>query len=84
LNTSDVKSVWQESYVTNTASSDLTDASNPARLTTSRLASGVSQTRNVGLLWNIHYGFLDRYIIDLGIRGDGNSRFGCLSLWFVS
>jgi len=76
LNTSDVKSVWQESYVTNTASSDLTDASNPARLTTSRLASGVSQTRNVGLLWNVHYGFLDRYIIDLGLRGDGNSRFG--------
>ncbi len=76
LNTSDVKSVWQEAYVTNTASSDLTDVTNPARLTTSKLSSGVSQTRNIGLLWNIHYGFLDRYIFDVGIRGDGNSRFG--------
>ncbi len=76
LNTSDVRSVWQEAYVTNTNSSELTDVTNPARLTTSTLNSGVTQMRNVGLLWNIHYGFLDRYIIDVGLRGDGNSRFG--------
>jgi TonB-linked SusC/RagA family outer membrane protein len=76
LNTANTRAIWQEAYVTNTASSDLTDASNPARLTTSRLSSGLSMTRNVGLLWNIHYGFMNRYIVDVGLRGDGNSRLG--------
>lgn len=76
LNSSDVKAVSQQASVSNTASDEFTDITNPARQTASTLSSSVFQTRSVGLLWNVHYGFMDRYIIDMGIRGDGNSRFG--------
>lgn len=76
LNTSDVKSVSQQASVANTASDNFSDITNPARQTASTILSGVSQTRSVGLLWNVHYGLLNRYILDVGIRGDGNSRFG--------
>lgn len=76
LNTSDVKSISQQASVPNTASDQLQDPASASRQTASILASSVYQTRMVGLLWNIHYGFKDRYIIDVGVRGDGNSRFG--------
>ncbi len=76
LNTSDIKSISQQASVPNTASDLLQDITSVARQTSSVLSSSINQTRAVGLLWNIHYGFKEKYIIDVGLRGDGNSRFG--------
>jgi TonB-linked SusC/RagA family outer membrane protein len=76
LNTSDVKSISQQASVPNTASDQLQDVTTGARETSSILSSSINQTRMVGLLWNMHYGFNEKYILDVGIRGDGNSRFG--------
>lgn len=76
--TYDNKSVSQEVITSNTASSILQDPSIPSRATSadSKLTANVAQTRSLGLLVSGQYSFLDRYIINLGLRGDGNSRFG--------
>ena len=76
LNTSDIKSISQQASVPNTASDLLQDITSVARQTSSTLSSSINQTRSVGLLWNVHYGFKEKYIIDVGIRGDGSSKFG--------
>jgi TonB-linked SusC/RagA family outer membrane protein len=78
LNTYDNRSQSQELLTSNTASSELQDPSVPSRIINpeSRLQSYQAQTRSVGLLLNGQYGFMEKYIINLGIRGDGNSRFG--------
>lgn len=76
LNTADTKSVSQQASIPNTPSDELQDITNSGRQTASTLASSVFQTRTVGLLWNVHYGYKEKYNIDIGIRGDGNSRFG--------
>jgi TonB-linked SusC/RagA family outer membrane protein len=78
LQTSDVKSVSNEALVSNTASSLLQDPSSPARTQNQDLGikAGYGQTRTVGLLVNAIYNFKDKYIINAGVRGDGNSRFG--------
>jgi TonB-linked SusC/RagA family outer membrane protein len=78
LNTYDNKYVSQEVLTSNTASSLLQDPSSPSRTQNSetRLSAYTGQTRSIGLLANAQYGFKDRYIINAGIRGDGNSRFG--------
>lgn len=76
LNSSDVKSVSQQASIANTASDELQDITNTARQTSSTLSSSIFQTRTIGLLWNVHYGYKEKYIIDVGLRGDGNSRFG--------
>jgi TonB-linked SusC/RagA family outer membrane protein len=56
----------------------LQDPSAPSRSQsgTSKLTSNVYQNRSVGLLASGQYSFMDKYIINLGLRGDGNSRFG--------
>ena len=76
--TYDNKSVSQEARTSNTASSLLTDPSDPSRTQNTDLAlvSGTYQTRNIGLTFSNQYSYLDRYIINVGIRMDGNSRFG--------
>jgi TonB-linked SusC/RagA family outer membrane protein len=76
LNTSDIKSVSQQASIPNTPSDVLQDVTNSGRQTASVITSSVFQTRTVGLLWNVHYGYKEKYNIDVGIRGDGNSRFG--------
>jgi TonB-linked SusC/RagA family outer membrane protein len=77
LQTNDVKSVTQGQLLTNTATTDLQDASAAGRLTSDNaITSGTSQTRSVALLVNGQYKYLDRYIINVALRGDGNSRFG--------
>lgn len=78
FNTYDNKVVSQEILTSNTASSVLQDPSSPSRTldATSRLGSYVTQTRSVGLLLNGQYSYKDKYIVNAGIRGDGNSRFG--------
>jgi TonB-linked SusC/RagA family outer membrane protein len=78
LSTYDNKYVSQEILTSNTASSVLQDPSSPSRTQNgeARLSATTGQTRSVGLLANAQYGYKDKYIINAGIRGDGNSRFG--------
>ncbi|WP_375443970.1 SusC/RagA family TonB-linked outer membrane protein [uncultured Fibrella sp.] len=76
LNTSDNKSVTQQASIPNTPSDLLQDVTNSGRQTASTIASSVFETRTVGLLWNVHYGYKGKYNVDVGVRGDGNSRFG--------
>ena len=59
----------------NTASSLLTDPSNPSRTQTGALGTGNLQARNVGAVFSAQYGLLDRYLINVGLRADGNSKF---------
>jgi len=77
--TYDNKTISQEARTSNTASSLFTDPSNPSRTYgTSDLTStsGTTQTRSIGLTFSTQYKFLDRYIVNVAARGDGNSRFG--------
>ncbi|MBC7947711.1 MAG: SusC/RagA family TonB-linked outer membrane protein [Chitinophagaceae bacterium] len=78
FNTYDNKVVFQEILTSNTASSVLQDPSSPSRTLSgdSRLSSSQSQTRSLGALLNGQYSYKDKYIINAGIRADGNSRFG--------
>ena len=78
LQTDDYKGVSQESLTSNTASSLLTDPSNPSRTqnTELRLSTGISQSRSVGALLSAQYKFDDKYIVNVGIRADGSSKFG--------
>lgn len=41
-----------------------------------RLVAGTYQTRNVAATVSGQYGYLERYIINVGLRGEGHSRFG--------
>lgn len=76
--TYDNKGTSQEARTSNTASSILTDPSIPSRTqnTDLAIASGTYQTRSIGATFSTQYNFLDRYIVNVGLRGDGNSRFG--------
>ena len=76
--TYDNKSVSQEARTSNTASSQLQDPSIPSRTQNPDLGiiSNTYQTRSIGATLSTQYSYLDRYIINVGLRGDGNSRFG--------
>ncbi|MEJ8819372.1 SusC/RagA family TonB-linked outer membrane protein [Lacibacter sp. H407] len=76
--TNDYKAVFQESMTSNTASSLLVDPSIASRTQNSELraVSGVTQTRSIGALIGAQYSFMDKYLFNATIRGDGNSRFG--------
>jgi TonB-linked SusC/RagA family outer membrane protein len=78
LQTEDRSYVTHNVLTSNTASSHFEDPSNPSRTSNSdlKLESTAGRTRAVGLLLQGQYGLLDRYIINAGLRGDGNSRFG--------
>lgn len=78
LQTTDNKIVSQSQLTSNTASTILQDPSAASRTQNSELgiASGLTNTRSVGALLSAQYGLLDRYLINVGLRGDGNSRFG--------
>ncbi len=78
IQTSDNRTLSNQASTSNTASSLLQDASSPSRTINTDLgiAAGFSQTRTVGALVNAQYGYRGRYIINVGLRGDGNSRFG--------
>lgn len=58
----------------NSASVNLQDPSVPSRV--QNLSSSASEVRTVAALINAQYGYLDRYILNVGLRADGNSRFG--------
>lgn len=78
LQTSDNKSVSQQSASSNTASSLIQDPSAPSNTTTSsaNLTSTSVETRAIGAVLDAQYNLKDRYILNGGIRVDGNSRFG--------
>jgi TonB-linked SusC/RagA family outer membrane protein len=78
LQSSDTRSISHNVATTNTASDILQDPSNPSRTQNSdlNLSSGSSQYRTIGALVSAQYGYLDRYLINVGLRADGNSRFG--------
>jgi TonB-linked SusC/RagA family outer membrane protein len=79
LQTYDNKTVSNQVLTSNTASSLLQDPSAASRTQNQDLsvAAGNTQTRTVGLLVNAQYGYnQNRYIINVGLRGDGSSRFG--------
>lgn len=76
--TNDYKAVFQEVMTSNTASSLLIDPSIPSRTQNSELraVSGTSQTRSIGGILSAQYSFMDKYLFNATVRGDGNSRFG--------
>ncbi|WP_281225988.1 SusC/RagA family TonB-linked outer membrane protein [Flavobacterium aquiphilum] len=78
LQTNDYKYTTHQAMTSNTASSLLTDPSVPSRTQNSELFlyTNNSQARSVGALISAQYGLLDRYLINVGLRGDGNSKFG--------
>jgi TonB-linked SusC/RagA family outer membrane protein len=75
--TDDTKSAGYSLMTSNTASSELQDPSNPS-VTNGvglYLKSNQSQSRSMGVLLQAQYEFLDRYIINMNGRVDGNSKF---------
>jgi TonB-linked SusC/RagA family outer membrane protein len=75
LQSNDYRYTAHLASTSNTASSLLTDPSNPSRTQTGALSTNNSQARNVGAVFTAQYGLLDRYIINVGVRADGNSKF---------
>ena len=78
IQTYDNKSVYNQSLTSNTASSQLQDPSDPSRTQNQELgvATGYGQTRSLAALVNAQYSYNSRYIINVALRGDANSRFG--------
>ncbi len=78
IQTYDNKAVSGQALTSNTASSLLQDPSAPSRTQNQELgiASGFAQTRTLSALVNAQYSYKDRYILNAGLRGDANSRFG--------
>jgi TonB-linked SusC/RagA family outer membrane protein len=78
LQSNDYRYESHEALTSNTASVFLTDPSVPSRTQNSglELKNRNSQSRSVAALINTQYSLLDRYIINVGLRGDGNSKFG--------
>ncbi len=76
IQTYDNKGITLQELTSNTASSFLQDASSPSRTQNQELNVGSSfaQTRTIGVLLNAQYSYKGRYIINAGVRGDGNSR----------
>jgi TonB-linked SusC/RagA family outer membrane protein len=76
--TNDYRAVYQEVMTSNTASSLLVDPSIASRTQNAdlRAVSGLSQTRSVGALIGAQYSYKDKYLFNVTMRGDGNSRFG--------
>lgn len=78
IQTNDFRYESHQALTSNTASSLLTDPSNPSRTQNSdlQLYTNNSQARSVGSLLNAQYSLYDRYIVNFGLRADGNSKFG--------
>jgi TonB-linked SusC/RagA family outer membrane protein len=74
----DTKTVGQSLNTANTATDILQDPSTPSTVVGTGLgvASTLTETRSVAALISAQYGLLDRYLLHVDLRGDGNSRFG--------
>ncbi|HYX08567.1 MAG TPA: SusC/RagA family TonB-linked outer membrane protein [Bacteroidales bacterium] len=75
--TNDYRGLVYNVQTGNSASSSLTDPSNPARINEpgTDMYSTTTQNRDDGLLGLVNYIFKDRYIFAAGVRREGNSRF---------
>jgi TonB-linked SusC/RagA family outer membrane protein len=78
VQTYDNKTVSNQALTSNTASSLLQYPASPSRTQNQELGigAGYGQTRTVAALVNGQYDYKGRYILNIGLRGDGNSRFG--------
>jgi TonB-linked SusC/RagA family outer membrane protein len=78
LQTDDYRGVFHEALTSNTGSTLLTDPSNPSRTQNAdlRLLASTGESRSVGALLSAQYKYHDKYIVNVGIRADGNSKFG--------
>ena len=78
IQTYDNKTISNQALTSNTASSLLQDPSTPSRTQNQELniGAGFTQTRTIGAVLNAQYGYKGKYIVNVGLRGDGNSRFG--------
>lgn len=78
LQTDDNKYNSYNVLTSNTASSEFQYPFNPSVATdaSAALSSTKGEVRTVGALLQGQYGWLDRYIVNVGARVDGNSRFG--------
>lgn len=76
--TTDASASTQEVMKSNTFSSFLVDVSAAGRTQNAELqsASRLTQTRSLGAVMQAQYGFKDKYLFNVSLRGDGNSRFG--------
>lgn len=75
--TNDYKGIRYRATTASSASSELQDPSVPARIMESglELYTDSWQYRDNGILGMVNYTLLDRYILSLGVRREGNSRF---------
>ncbi|MBK0370701.1 SusC/RagA family TonB-linked outer membrane protein [Flavobacterium agrisoli] len=76
LQTNDFRYTRHGAMTSNSASPELTDPSVPSRTQNGDLYTSNTQARSVGALLSAQYSLLDRYIVNVGLRGDGNSKFG--------
>lgn len=74
--TYDSKNILYQARTSNTASSEFQDPSIDSRATasTSDLSARTNQTRTSAATLSAQYGYDDRYIVNVGLRGDCNSR----------
>lgn len=78
IQTEDMKDYAYNAKTSNTASPDLQYTFNPSRADDANgtLSSTRDETRSIGVLLQGQYDLLNKYMLNAGIRGDGNSRFG--------
>ncbi|MEI6950020.1 SusC/RagA family TonB-linked outer membrane protein [Paraflavisolibacter sp. H34] len=74
--TFDGNSVSYQAKSTNTASSELQDPASDSRATSSgaNLTATTGQTANRSALLSAQYGYDDRYMVNVGVRGDATSK----------
>ncbi|MBW4888531.1 SusC/RagA family TonB-linked outer membrane protein [Mucilaginibacter sp. HMF5004] len=84
--TSDAKTLSQNITTANSASSNLQDAADAARIQSGDFVLSTTnvQTRSIGLVLSNQYSLLDRYIINVGARLDGNSLIGSTNRYRIS
>ncbi len=78
IQTDENKYVSYNSRATNTASSKLQYPFNGARVhnSASELSATKGKKRSIGALLQAQYNLFNKYIMNVGVRADGNSRFG--------
>ncbi len=71
------------SVVGNTASVNLIDPTNGGRLTNGAgsLSSYANEYRKFRMFTQVHYSFMDRYIVSAAVSRDGSSKFGSDHRW---
>lgn len=79
LQTNDYSTSNYSSVVSGISSIDVSDPTAQGKIVS--LASGNSKNRTVGMVFNAHYNYKERYMINGGYRYEGNSRMGRSTRW---